>query len=137
VEKENKIVVAKYFMGMPFWEPARGINKALEEYYKKIGFEVITKPLKKIKDSAEIKGFRNKCNFDVEMHDEILKDLDNLEMVYLATGDSDFLRTKEVALGRKKRIKFLTFKTNCAWEIRQSWHIFLDDIKDEIIRTKL
>lgn len=58
-------------------------------------------------------------------------------MIYLATGDSDFLRTKEVILKEKKRIKFLTFKENCAWEIRQSWHIFLDDIKNEIIRPEL
>lgn len=56
VEKENNIIVAKYFMGMPSWEPAKGINGALAKYYKKIGYEVITKPLKKVKDSTEDKG---------------------------------------------------------------------------------
>jgi len=40
-------------------------------------------------------GFRNKCNFDVEMHDEIIEDLEDVDIVYICSGDSDFIRTKK------------------------------------------
>jgi len=128
IAQRNIIVYAKYFMGIPEWEPAKSINKVLANYYKKIGYKIIEKPLKRIKD-------KNKCNFDVEMHDEIMKDLQALDIVYLASGDSDFMRTKENILQAGKRIKFLTYKNHCSWEIRHSWHIFFDDIKDEVIKS--
>ena len=133
VADQNEIVHAKYFMGMPSWEPARSINQALAGYYAKIGYKVITKPLKKIKDTTKPSAFRNKCNFDVEMHDEVMRDLLNLDIVYIATGESDFVRTKERVLGEGKKIKFLLHKKNSAWELRiGSWHVKLDDIRSEI-----
>ena len=119
-------------MGMPSWEPAKSINKALAGYYKKIGYEIVEKPIKRIKDIQ-----RNKCNFDVEMHDSIIKNLPNLDIIYLASGDSDFMITKKSVIEAGKRIKFLAFKNNCAWEIKMSWHVFLDDIKEEIIRKHI
>ena len=134
VAKENNIIYAKYFMGMPGWEPARSINEAFAKYYKGVGYQIIQKPLKKIKDLQGKNGFRNKCNFDVEIHDEIIKDLANIDMVYLVSGDSDFVRTKETILKAGKKIKFLAYENNCAWEIRNSWHVFLDEIRNEIER---
>jgi len=130
VAQTNVIVYAKYFMGIPEWEPAKSINKVLANYYKSIGYEIIEKPLKRI-------GGRNKCNFDVEIHDEIMKDLKDLDIVYLASGDSDFMRTKKNILQAGKWIKFLAFKDYCAWEIRKSWYIFFDDIKEEVIKTSI
>jgi len=115
VAQTNVIVYAKYFMGIPEWEPAKSINKVLANYYKSIGYEIIEKPLKRI-------GGRNKCNLDI---------------VYLASGDSDFMRTKKNILQAGKWIKFLAFKDYCAWEIRKSWHIFFDDIKEEVIKTSI
>lgn len=44
------------------------------------------------------------------------------------------MRTKERVLEQNKRIKFIVYKKGCAWEIRKSWHIFLDDIRKEIER---
>ena len=95
------------------------------------------KDLKKLKDSNSINGFRNKCNFDVEMHDEIMEDIDGLDIVYIASGDSDFIRTKEKILKNQKHIKFVAYENNCAWEIRiGSWFISLDSIRSEIERKK-
>lgn len=130
--KGNEIVVAKYFIGDPFWEPAKTINQALNSYLKRVGFEVITKPLKRLKTKNG--GLKNKCNFDVEIHDEIIHDLDKIDIVYLVSGDSDFVRTKERVLSKKKKIKFLSYKLGCSWELRMSWHVFLDDIKGEVQR---
>ncbi len=128
----HDIKVAKYFIGEPSWEPALSISKAFNNYLENIGYKVIIKPLKKLKS---IDGkLKNKCNFDVEIHDEIIHDLNDLDIIYLMSGDSDFMRTKERVLEQNKRIKFIVYKKGCAWEIRKSWHIFLDDIRKEIER---
>ena len=130
ISKLNDIVYLKYFIGTPFWEPAISLSKTFNEYLEKLGYTIITKPIKKIKSSNT--DIKNKCNFDVEIHDEILQDLKNIDIIYLFTGDSDFMITKKRILENNKKIKFITFKKGCSWEIRKSWHVFLDDIIDEI-----
>ena len=132
VAEESDIIVANYFIGQPSWEPAKSLNNAFNNYLKKVGYEITTKPLKKLKTKDGV--IKNKCNFDVEMHDEIIHDLEKLDMVYLVSGDSDFMRTKERVLEKKKKIKFLAYKNGCSWEIRLSWHILLDDIREHIQR---
>ncbi len=133
---EKNIVHARIYMGRPRYEPQKSISEALEKYFKSIGFEVTSKDLKKIKDSSDPKGFRNKCNFDVEMHDEIMEDLNDVDIVYICSGDSDFVRTKEKILKKQKHIKFLAYEKNSAWEIRVgSWFISLDSIRTEIERN--
>ena len=99
----NTIVHARIYMGRPRYEPAKTISEALEKYFKQIGFEVTAKDLKKLRDvNSERAGYRNKCNFDVEMHDEIMEDLKDLDIVYITSGDSDFVRTKEKILKAQK-----------------------------------
>lgn len=137
VAELNTIVHARIYMGRPRYEPAKSISEALEKYFEKIGFKVTAKNLKRVKNSVAESGCRNKCNFDVEMHDEIMEDLDDLDVVYIASGDSDFLRTKEKVLKKQKHIKFIAYKNNCAWEIKQSsWFISLDSIRDKVERKK-
>ncbi len=60
--------------------------------------------------------------------------VDYKKLYQWVAGDSDFVRTKETTLKAGKKIKFLAYENNCAWEIRSSWHIFLDEIRDEIER---
>lgn len=135
VTQKNTIVHARIYMGRPRYEPQKSISEALEKYFKSVGFEVTSKDLKKLKDDTDPKGFRNKCNFDVEMHDEIMEDLNDVDIVYICSGDSDFVRTKEKILKNQKHIKFLAYEKNSAWEIRVgSWFISLDSIRDEIER---
>lgn len=136
VAAKNTIVHARIYKGRPRYEPAKSISEALEKYFKSIGYEVTAKDLKRLRDATAPGGYRNKCNFDVEMHDEIMSELDDLDIIYIASGDSDFLRTKENILKKQKHVKFLAYKNNCAWEIRcGSWFISLDSIKSEIERT--
>ncbi len=133
----NKIVHARMYIGRPTHEPARTINAALEKYFENIGYEITSKDLKKLKNESSKSGFRNKCNFDVEMHDEIMKDLDDLDIVYICSGDSDFIRTKNNIVGKQKHVKFVAYKNNCAWEIRiGSWFISLDSIRNQVERIK-
>lgn len=135
VAKLNTIIYARVYMGRPRYEPAKSISEALEKYFARIGYTVTAKELKRLRDPSSPRGFRNKCNFDVELHDEVMSDLDNIDIVYIASGDSDFLRTKDNVLKKQKHIKFLAYEKNCASEIRfSSWYISLDSIKSEIER---
>ena len=69
------------------------------------------------------------------MHDEILEDLPDIDIVYICSGDSDFILTKEKIIKNQKHVKFLAYENNCAWEIRHgSWFVSLDLIKNEIER---
>lgn len=134
----NTIVHARIYMGRPRYEPTKTVSEAMEKYFESIGYDVTSKELKRIKDAKAPNGFRNKCNFDVEMHDEIMEDLEDLDIVYIASGDSDFLRTKEKILKRQKHVKFVAYENCCAWEIRQgSWFVSLDSIRSEIERIKI
>ena len=133
----NIVVHARVYMGRPRYEPAKSISEALEKYFEKIGYKVTAKDLKRLKDSQSPTGYRNKCNFDVEMHDEIMEDIENLDIVYIVSGDSDFIRTKEKVLKKQKHIKFIAYENNCAWEIRTaSWFVSLDSIRAEVERVK-
>lgn len=131
----NTIVHARIYKGRPRYEPARSISEALEKYFRKIGYDVTAKDLKRLKDPTSPRGYRNKCNFDVEMHDEIMRDLNDVDIVYIVSGDSDFIRTKDNILKIQKHIKFLAYENNCAWEIRTaSWFISLDSIRGKVER---
>lgn len=135
VAQKNTIIHARIYKGRPRYEPQKSISDVLEKYFEKIGYQVTTKDLKKIKDLSCPQGFRNKCNFDVEMHDEIMEELDDVDIVYICSGDSDFIRTKEKILKKQKHIKFLAYELNSAWEIKVgSWFISLDSIRSEIER---
>ena len=58
-----------------------------------------------------------------------------LDIVYIASGDSDFLRTKDKILKNQKHIKFIAFELNCASEIKySSWFVSLDSIREEVKR---
>ena len=70
------------------------------------------------------------------MHDEIMNELNDVDIVYIASGDSDFLRTKDNVLKKQKHIKFIAYEDNCAWEIRTaSWFVSLDSIKEQVERV--
>jgi NYN domain len=131
----NTIVYARVYMGIPKHEPARSIATTMRTYLESKGFIVVTKELKRITDSSDPKGFRNKCNFDVEIHDDVMKELKDVDIVYVASADSDFLRTKDNILKEQKHVKFLAYDYHCASEIKfSSWFISLDSIKDEVAR---
>lgn len=135
VAELNTVIYARVYMGMPKYEPAQSISEAMKKYLEKIGFKVTSKHLKKIHDDLDPKGFINKCNFDVEIHDEVMDDLEDIDIVYVASGDSDFLRTKEKVIKAQKHIKFVAYDLNCASEIKYTtWHVSLDDIKEDVKR---
>ncbi len=135
VASMNTIVHARVYMGLPKYEPARAFALTMRSYLEKNSFTVTTKELKRVRDDSDPKGFRNKCNFDVELHDEVMTDLNDIDIVYVASADSDFLRTKDNILKAQKHIKFLAYEYHCASEIKySSWFVSLDSIRDEVER---
>jgi uncharacterized LabA/DUF88 family protein len=53
------------------------------------GFEIITKRVKYIPDSNYSTGYISKCNLDVEMAVDLVKEADNYENIFLFSGDGD------------------------------------------------
>lgn len=54
-------------------------------------FEVITKPVKYIHDSARQDGYEKKCNFDVEMAVDLIRMREDYDHVVLFSGDGDLV----------------------------------------------
>lgn len=75
-----------------------------------------------------------KGNMDVEIVLDVVRTVDNLDVIIIVSGDSDFLELKNyVVYENKKNILFVGYEENMAWELRQCWHIYLNRIKDEVI----
>jgi len=53
-------------------------------------FEVITKRVKYIHDPDYKTGYLKKCNFDIEISVNLIKETDNYEKIILFSGDGDF-----------------------------------------------
>ena len=53
-------------------------------------FEVITKRVKYIPDKNYKTGFIKKCNFDIEISVDLIKEAENYDKIILFSGDGDF-----------------------------------------------
>lgn len=130
IENEADVVEWKYYVGVK-----EGDEKMLKylKYLNAIGFNVITKPLKKIRVNE---GFIYKANFDVEMTVDILLDKSKLDEVIIFSGDSDFkYLVKKLKDAGIKTIVYSSKKT-ISWELKLecSKIIYFEDIKDKILR---
>lgn len=62
---------------------------------------------------------------------DVVRNIDNLDVIIVVSGDSDFLELKNyVVKDKKKNIIFLGYEENMAWELRQCWHIYVNRIRD-------
>ena len=126
------IKIARYYMGMPLKRETYERNILIKSRLEKIGFEVINKPLKKIYLDNEKKDFKYKCNFDVEITRDVIRKLEEIELVLLISSDSDFIGLRNDVINCKKGFIFICFEYNTAWEIRRSYHLFFEDIREKI-----
>lgn len=55
------------------------------------GFEVVTKRVKYIHSADSVHGFEKKCDLDVEMAVDFIRERDNYETVVLFSGDGDLM----------------------------------------------
>ncbi|KKQ66387.1 MAG: hypothetical protein A2626_02620 [Candidatus Nealsonbacteria bacterium RIFCSPHIGHO2_01_FULL_38_55] len=119
-------------MGMPLNREACEQNILIKNRLEKSGFKVISKPLKKIYLDNGRRNFIYKCNFDVEIARDVIRNLNGIDLVILASSDSDFMGLKDDAVSRWKRFIFAYFEYNAAWEIRRSYHLFFEEIREKI-----
>lgn len=131
LENQKEVVEWRYYVGVK-----DGEEKMLKylKYLNAIGFNTITKSLKKIKVGDE--KFIYKANFDVEMTVDILLEKSKLDEVIIFSGDSDFrYLAKRLKDSGVKTIIFSSRKT-ISWELKleASEVFYLEDIKDKIQR---
>lgn len=140
LERGKEIIEWRYYVGLK--EGDKKMRKYLS-YLDRIGFVVITKPLKKIKIQDSEPAFKiyktkfiYKANFDVEIATDILLDKSPIEEIVLFSGDSDFryLVEKLKSIG-KKLIVFASKKT-LSWELKLETDevIYFEGIEDKIKR---
>jgi len=88
------------------------------------------KPLKYIPFGGHI---IRKGDVDVEIVLDVVRTINDLDVVMIMSGDSDFLELKNyVVKDKRKNILFVGYKENMAWELRLCWHLYLNKIKDKI-----
>lgn len=89
-----------------------------------------SKPLKYTSNDGKI---LKKADFDVEITLDVVRFIDKLDVVIIASGDSDFLELKNyIVADKKKSVMFIGYEENMAWELRQCWHLYLNRIKNEV-----
>jgi uncharacterized LabA/DUF88 family protein len=79
-------------------------------------------------------GVVKKGNTDVEITLDVVRTIDNLDVVIIVSGDSDFYELHNYIIkDKKKNIIFIGYEENMAWELRQCWHVYLNRIKEEVV----
>ncbi len=56
------------------------------------GFEVVKKRVKYIHSPDNLYGFEKKCDLDVEMTVDLIREVDNYDIIILFSGDGDLIR---------------------------------------------
>ena len=129
LEKEVDIVLSHYHIVVPAkWDQA---FRETEKYLKSIrkNLEVKTKPLKYIRSGGFV---IKKGDVDLELALDVLRNLADLDLVIVISGDSDYVELRKFVLEKGKKIVFLAFKENMSWEIKEGKYLILNDLRDYI-----
>lgn len=132
LQKYYKLSLLKIYAGTPLVKNDKESFDKFCRAVKKVGFVVETKPLKKIWLDRKSGKFVYKCNFDVEIALDVARNIKNIDLIIIGSGDSDFLEIKNFAFEHKKKFIALCFEKGIAWEVRKNYHIFLEDLRNSI-----
>ena len=123
INREHEVLQWQYYVGI---KDSDVLMKGFLRYLDKVGIQVFSKPLKKIKIPVlDIKsGFEEekwiyKANFDVEITADVLLEMHDVEKIIMFSGDSDFNYLAGKVKTRGRTIEFFTSKKTVAWEIRK------------------
>lgn len=107
-----------------------------ERFLEKIKPHVILK--KKLVKYTPIAGkFVKKADVDVEITLDVVRNIGEIDIFIIVSGDSDFLELKNyIVYDNKKNVLFVGYEENMAWELRQCWHLYLNRIKHDIALKK-
>jgi len=119
-----------YYIAIP--DKSDDVFRGSESFLLKIGPFVILK--KKLLKYVPVAGkFMKKADVDVEIVLDVVRNIDNIDVVIIMSGDSDLLEIKNYVVKDKgKNIIFWAYEKNMAWELKYCWHLYLDDYRKEI-----
>ena len=129
IKSNNPQKICDYFKSIEFIRPLIVRKRFLE----RIRPYVIVKE-KQLKYTPVAEKLVKKGDVDVEICLDVVRTIDNLDVVIVVSGDSDLLELKNYIMkDKKKNVIFAGYEENMAWELRQCWHIYLNRIKKEVI----
>ena len=140
LQKSWDILETRYYTGVKFEDEKMA---GFLRYLDNIGITPITKPVKiiKVDDGHPLKKLYNyseiyKSNCDVEITTDVLLERKEVGEIILFTGDSDFQYLIKKLKDLSKRVIVFSSRKTISWEIKleTSKYIYLEDIKDEIVR---
>jgi uncharacterized LabA/DUF88 family protein len=88
-------------------KPVKGFISALRD----IGFKVIEKEWSRAADG------RVKANMDMELAVDMLTQAENLDVIVLASGDSDFVRLVRAVQNLGKRVEVIAFQDRIGFDL--------------------
>lgn len=133
LEKEVDVILTHYHIAVPAkWDQS---HEATQKYIQKIraGSTVIQKPLKYIRGGSVIV---KKGDVDLEIALDIVSNLYRIDVALLISGDSDYVVLREYVLKQNKKIVFLGFRENMAWEIKRGKYLLLNSLRKFIDLSK-
>jgi uncharacterized LabA/DUF88 family protein len=93
---------------------------------KRLGYALVTKPLKTIKSVDAVGGHVRKANFDVEIAVDALLLLADYTTLVLFSGDSDFAYLVKVLRARGKHVVVISTKNHISRELIAASHKYVD-----------
>ncbi|MEK7535303.1 MAG: NYN domain-containing protein [Patescibacteria group bacterium] len=131
LETHSDLKFINYHIGIP--AKSDESFKGTENYLEKLK-EVVTLRTKPLKYTRVGNKIIKKADVDVEIVLDVVRSIDELDVVIVMTGDSDYLELKNyVTQDKRKVILFMGYEENMAWELRQCWHLYLNRIKEEVV----
>lgn len=126
--------------GIYFYTAVISTNLKQIEFFKalkKIGYTVITREVKIIKDNKN-KKTTQKGNFDVKLAIDIVLKEKGYDVAVLASGDSDFEPVLEYLKTIKKKVIVVSARGHIARELikKANEYMPLEKLKNEIERVK-
>lgn len=126
--------------GAYFYSALISTNKKQLKFFialKRIGYKVITREVKVIKDSKN-KKLVQKGNFDLKLAIDIILKIKEFDIAVLASGDSDFEPVIEYLRKIKKKTIVVSARGHIAKELvkRANKYLPLEKIKNEVSKVE-
>jgi len=103
-------------------------------FIRKLSKNIIlkTKPIKYIYDFIAKRQVK-KGDIDMEIAVDVFRNINKLDAVLILSGDSDYLELANFVIkDQAKKIAFLGFEENMAWELRKLKHLYINGLKENV-----
>ncbi len=136
-KKYGEIEEAYYYIGQD--APPQAKDKAFLDMLPKMGYSVVSKPIKSIADHVTGDVVKKKANLDIEIVIDMFSTIDRYDTAVLISGDGDFERALDLLKSRGKKVIVIATDKFVAKELiafAGRNYVRLDDIRAEIERKQ-